>query len=501
MTRSLTRWFVVALLACAGSLPALAGTTSDFTLSAQSYSGSRERQYKVYVPDGLTGPAPMLMALHGCQQTHNDVLRDWGLVAAADRYRFILVAPFITSYDGLRNTNCWGFWLDQHRHQGRGEPEDLHQIARQVEVRYSIDPQRRYVTGLSSGGAMAAILSVTHNEYFAAVASASGLPYGEDAASVSFSGCPGSATFHAVSQVVADMRRERNAAYAIPLMVLQNNRDCTVIQPAGRNLRDAQLLLNGDAAHDTPAEAQAVQRACTPVFGADYACQQTIYTVDGRPGSRSLVETVFYDGPAATPDTSDTDHGHYWIGGQNGRDGRWALQRGPSYPDIVWDFFSRHATGAAPPPTGSAPVVTLLGPNPLSLVRGQAFSDPGASAQDAEDGSLPVQADCSSVNINQVGNYSCTYRATDSAGNTASATRGVIVSDTPAPACRSVNAAPGAHVAAGRAVAGGSFSLRAVTTGDAREIGYVWDYYLTRVNLYEGAGARWFAQPPLGCSP
>ena len=51
------------------------------------------------------------------------------------------------------------------------------------------------VGSLGLGGAMAVVLSVTHNEYFAAAASAAGLPYGEDAAAVSFSGCPGSATF------------------------------------------------------------------------------------------------------------------------------------------------------------------------------------------------------------------------------------------------------------------------------------------------------------------
>jgi poly(hydroxyalkanoate) depolymerase family esterase len=423
-----TRWLAILLLALLelASLPVQAGTTSAFTLSPQGHSGSRERQYKVYVPDGLTAPAPMVMALHGCQQTHDDVLRDWGLTAAADRHRFILVAPFITSYDGLRNTNCWGFWLDQHRHQGRGEPEDLHQIARQVESRFGIDPKRRYVTGLSAGGAMAVVLSVTHNEYFAAAASASGLPYGEDAASVSFSGCPGSATFHAVSQVVADMQRERNASYPIPLMVLQNNQDCTVIQPAGRNLRDAQLLLNGDASHNSPAEAQAQQRACTPANGPGYNCQQVFYTVDAQPGSRSLVETVFYNGPTATPDPGDTDHGHYWIGGQDGRDGRWALQRGPSYPDIVWDFFSRHAadTSGPPPPPPPPP---------------------------------------------------------------------------PPAGCNTVNAAPGAHVSAGRAVAGGLFGLRAISSGDMGDIGFAWDFFFTRVDLHQGAGGRWFVQPPAGC--
>lgn len=413
---------------CFNAAPALAGTTTAFTLPPQTYAGSRERQVKVYVPDGLSGPAAMVMALHGCQQTHNDVLRDWGLTAAADRHKFILVTPFITSWDGVRNTNCWGFWLDQHRHQGRGEPEDLHRIGKQVEARFSIDPKRRYVTGLSSGGAMAVVLSVTHNEYFAAAASASGLPYGEDAASVSFAGCPGSASFHAVSRVVADMRAERNSGYPIPLMVLQNDQDCTVTQPAGRNLRDAQLLLNGDAAHNAPSRAQARQGACTPVFGADYACKQMAYTADAQPGSRSLVETVFYAGPTATPNTSDTDHGHYWVGGQNGLDGPWALKRGPSYPDIVWDFFARHPAadpGPEPPPPPPPPPQN----------------------------------------------------------------------------CTKVTAAPAAHIANDRANFGGLLGLRAVSTGDAQDIGFAWDFYWASVTLHQVAGGRWFVRAPQGCVP
>jgi poly(hydroxyalkanoate) depolymerase family esterase len=156
--------------------PTQAGSLTEHRFQARAYAGSRDRDYQVYVPEGLTGPAPLVMVLHGCGQTSADVLRDWGMRAAADRYRFILVTPFITRWDGLRGPNCWGFWLPQHRQRGRGEPEDLYQIAREVEQRYPIDPQRRYLTGLSSGGAMTAILAVTHNDYWAAVATVAGLP-------------------------------------------------------------------------------------------------------------------------------------------------------------------------------------------------------------------------------------------------------------------------------------------------------------------------------------
>lgn len=496
MLRFVFRTFV-AVAACLVALPAwTAGTIHALTLPAQPHADSRERRYKVYVPDGLRKPAPMLMALHGCRQTHDDVLRDWGLVAAADRYGFVLVAPFITSYDGVRSTNCWGFWLDQHRHQGRGEPEDLHQIGRAVEARFSIDPRRRYVAGLSSGGAMAVVLSVTHNAYFAAAASAAGLPYGEDAAAVSFAGCPGSATFHPVDRVTVDMRAERNHSYPLPLMVLQNNRDCTVVQPAGRNLRDAQLQLNGDAAHNTAARALAREQDCTPVFGTGHGCRHGVYTADAQPTSRSLVETVFYDGPTATPDPGDTDRGHYWIGGEHGRDGRWAVQRGPSYPDIIWSFFERHPRGAET--AVNAPVVTLRGPNPLQVLRGAPFSDPGATASDVEDGVVPVQADCSGVDVNRLGSHVCHYSATDSAGHTTSATRAVQV--TGGATCRAVASTAGAHVATGRALPGGWFGLRALASGDGSDIGFAWDYALRRVTLYEGAAGRWFAFAPPGCT-
>ena len=364
------RGVAAAVLALASGLAA-AGTSSSFDVGPQSYAGSQLRRVQVYVPDALSGPAPMVMALHGCQQTEQNVLQDWGLRAAADRYGFVLVTPFITRYDGLRNANCWGFWLDQHRHQGRGEVEDLHRIGQEVERRWSIDPKRRYITGLSSGGAMTVVASVAHNEYWAAAASAAGLGYGEDAASVSFSGCPGSATFHPVERLVSDMRAERDSSYPIPLMVLQNQKDCTVLARAGELLRDAQLKSFGDAAHDTPAEALAEEKACSPVFGTDYACRHSRYTVDAKPASRSLVETVFYSGPIATPSTGDTDHGHYWIGGEQGLDGNWSLRQGPSYPDIVWDFFARHPRaddGAPPPPPPSDADCTGTAASPVAHI-------------------------------------------------------------------------------------------------------------------------------------
>jgi hypothetical protein len=235
------------------------------------------------------------------------------------------------------------------------------------------------------------------------------------------------------------------------------------------------------------------------VFTTDDGCQQVIYTVDGRSGSRSLVETSFYTGPVATPNTQDTDHGHYWIGGQSGNNGKWSVRNGPSYPDIIWDFFARQTRAATPPPNGT-PAITLNGANPLHVPQGQPFTDPGATAVDREDGSVPVSANCSGVDTSRAGTYQCTYRATDSTGNTTTATRTVVVdSSGPPPAsCATQTASPAAHISAGRAVFGGLFNLRALSNGDRRDIGFAWDFF-SQVTLREGTPGQWYATTPPGC--
>jgi len=481
------------------SLPATAGQTNSYTLPQQAYNQSRARDYKVYVPDNIQSPAPMVMALHGCKQTNDDVLSDWGLKAAADQYGFILVAPYITSYDGLRNQNCWGFWFDHHRHQGAGEVEDLYQIALEVESNYAVDPQRRYITGLSSGGAMTVVAAIAHNEYWAAAAPAAGIPYGEDASSVSLSGqCPGSATFHSVSQVVSDMEAELGDAYPVPLMVLQNNNDCTVIKTSADHIRDAHLKAFGDPAFDTPDEARAESAACSPYYQNNYGCIRIRYTQDGTSGSRSLVETVYLDGPLATPNAQDTDHGHYWVGGVNGSNGKWAVRTGPSYPDIIWNFFSAHSRDGSAPE--GFPVITLIGDNPMTVALNTSFADPGATAEDAEDGSVTVTANCNSVDVSVIGTYSCVYTAVDSDSNETTEERQVEVWDPSAPTetCEQVTASPSVHVSAGRAYAGGNYNLRAYANGDDADIGGSFDSW-SNVVLYEGDPGQWFASEPSAC--
>jgi hypothetical protein len=78
------------------------------------------------------------------------------------------------------------------------------------------------------------------------------------------------------------------------------------------------------------------------------------------------------------------------------------------------------------------PVVTLNGPNPLTVECHTSFTDPGATASDSCDASVPVSVS-GSVNVNVPGAYMLTYTATDDSGNIGTATRTVNVVDTSGP--------------------------------------------------------------------
>jgi hypothetical protein len=76
------------------------------------------------------------------------------------------------------------------------------------------------------------------------------------------------------------------------------------------------------------------------------------------------------------------------------------------------------------------PTVTItdddVAHNRVEQFSASAYTDPGATANDTQDGVLTTTVS-GSVNMNQAGEYSLTYSATDGAGNTGSETRTVTV--------------------------------------------------------------------------
>ena len=90
------------------------------------------------------------------------------------------------------------------------------------------------------------------------------------------------------------------------------------------------------------------------------------------------------------------------------------------------------ATNNVPVPVDTvAPVITITGLANIAHEQGTIYADAGATAIDNIDGTLTVTTN--GTVGEQAGVYTLTYTATDNAGNSATATRTVVVADTTAP--------------------------------------------------------------------
>lgn len=78
------------------------------------------------------------------------------------------------------------------------------------------------------------------------------------------------------------------------------------------------------------------------------------------------------------------------------------------------------------PQDSEAPVITLAGSNQITILLGQEYTELGASALDAVDGSVSVITS-GQVYTNTAGTYIITYTATDSSNNTATKERTIVV--------------------------------------------------------------------------
>ena len=137
------------------------------------------RHYRLYRPPvavTASAPLPLIVMLHGCRQTAEDFAVGTRMNRLAGREGFAVLYP-----EQSREQNpmgCWNWFLPEHQQRGRGEPEIIAGLTRDVIAAHGLDADRVYVAGLSAGGAMATIVGNEYPDIYAAIAVHSGLRQG-----------------------------------------------------------------------------------------------------------------------------------------------------------------------------------------------------------------------------------------------------------------------------------------------------------------------------------
>ena len=129
----------------------------------------------LYLPDGLSADAPLVVVLHGCTQTAAEYDIGSGWSQLAEKYGFALLYP---EQQRSNNSNlCFNWFAAADTTRGHGEVLSISQMVSTIFRRHSLDRTRTFITGLSAGGAMTGAMLATYPELFEGGAIIAGLPY------------------------------------------------------------------------------------------------------------------------------------------------------------------------------------------------------------------------------------------------------------------------------------------------------------------------------------
>ncbi|WP_233209334.1 PHB depolymerase family esterase [Mycobacterium sp. ENV421] len=147
------------------------GSPRDFPVGQSTHSlavNGLTRSFHIYRPDGLSGPAPLVVMLHGGYGDGAQAERAYHWDAEADAGHFLVAYP-----DGLNRAWNAGSCCGRAARTGVDDVTFLNTMVDAIEQQIPIDTTRVYATGMSNG-AMMALRLACQSDLFAAIAPVAG---------------------------------------------------------------------------------------------------------------------------------------------------------------------------------------------------------------------------------------------------------------------------------------------------------------------------------------
>ncbi|OKH83633.1 polyhydroxybutyrate depolymerase [Mycobacterium sp. ST-F2] len=179
MIRSLQRVSTAVLLTaallvsggCLGRQSAAGAPEGAIPVGQSSHSvqaGGVTRTFHLYRPDGLSGPAPLVVMLHGGYGDGAQAERAYNWDTQADGGHFLVAYP-----DGMDRAWNAGTCCGVPKNRDVDDVGFITAMVGAIEAQTSVDPSRVYVTGMSNG-AMMALRLACQTDLFGAIAPVAG---------------------------------------------------------------------------------------------------------------------------------------------------------------------------------------------------------------------------------------------------------------------------------------------------------------------------------------
>ncbi|MET8122263.1 PHB depolymerase family esterase [Micromonospora sp. NPDC005189] len=234
------------VLAAAGAV-AIAAPAQAATLTQVTGFGSNPGNLAMYAyrPDSLPANSPAVVLLHGCTQNASGYFANSGWQKYADQWKFALIVAQQPS--GNNANSCFNFFEAGDTARGQGEALSIKQMVDHAKTNFGVNGSRVFVSGLSAGGAMSAVMLATYPDVFAAGSIIAGIPYRCATSMVNAFSCmsPGSDKTPAAW---GDLVRGAYSGYSGPrprVAIWHGTSDPTVVPLNGTESRDQWTNVRG----------------------------------------------------------------------------------------------------------------------------------------------------------------------------------------------------------------------------------------------------------------